>query len=138
MSAPCLPSPPPKASADPLAAPQTLVANDISDFCIWGPGGTAKDNILGDIEGATVAWCIDGEKYGARTIPPGAITGLQFMRTPAYIQWTGHINVEMLNFAADDTGGELDPHGADLVSCARERACRGQLLIFTSPASTAR
>lgn len=62
-----------------------------------------------------MAWCVDGAKHGARTIPPGTFTGLQFMRTPAYIQWTGTLDITKLNYAADDSGGELDPHGADLV-----------------------
>jgi hypothetical protein len=95
--------------------PQTLIANSISDFCIWGPAGAEKDQLLGDMEAATVAWCVDGEKWGSRTIPPGTITGLQLMHTSAYIQYTMTLDITKLNFAADDTGGELDPHGADLL-----------------------
>lgn len=67
------------------------------------------------MEAATVAWCVDGEKWGSRTIPPGTITGLQLMHTSAYIQYTMTLDITKLNFAADDTGGELDPHGADLL-----------------------
>lgn len=37
----------------------------------------------------------------------------QFMRTPAYIQITGWIDNTKVNLAANDGGGELDPHGAD-------------------------
>jgi hypothetical protein len=37
------------------------------------------------------------------------------MKTSAYIQITGHITMTGLGLAANDTGGELDPHGADLV-----------------------
>ena len=36
------------------------------------------------------------------------------MKTSAYIQITGHINNAGLGLQANDTGGELDPHGADL------------------------
>jgi hypothetical protein len=38
------------------------------------------------------------------------------MRTTAYIQLTGHFNqTAALNLQFNDTGGELDPHGADLL-----------------------
>ncbi len=36
------------------------------------------------------------------------------MRTPAYIQVVGLMNQTGINLAPSDTGGELDPHGADL------------------------
>lgn len=36
------------------------------------------------------------------------------MRTSAYIQATGFIDNSALSLTPDDTGGELDPHGADL------------------------
>jgi hypothetical protein len=35
------------------------------------------------------------------------------MKTSAYIQVTGHISMGALNLQVNDTGGELDPHGAD-------------------------
>jgi len=38
---------------------------------------------------------------------------VQFMRTPAYLQITGFLDQTAINEAADDGGGELDPHGAD-------------------------
>jgi hypothetical protein len=37
------------------------------------------------------------------------------MRTSAYIQVTGRFNQAGIGLASNDTGGELDPHGADLV-----------------------
>jgi hypothetical protein len=37
------------------------------------------------------------------------------MRTPKYIQITGFIDQTSLDLTADDKGGELDPHGADLL-----------------------
>jgi len=37
------------------------------------------------------------------------------MKTPAYIQVVGLFNQTALNLASDDTGGELDPHGADFL-----------------------
>jgi hypothetical protein len=35
------------------------------------------------------------------------------MRTKDYVQVTGHIKQDFINIKADDSGGELDPHGAD-------------------------
>lgn len=47
------------------------------------------------------------DKHGARVIRPGAITGVQVLKTPAYIQWTGFIDQTALHLTKDDTGGEL-------------------------------
>ncbi|KAM0756297.1 hypothetical protein T439DRAFT_376514 [Meredithblackwellia eburnea MCA 4105] len=93
---------------------QTLIANNISDFCLWGAALDSPTGTIGEIEAATVAYCTK-DTHGARTIPGGAITGVQFMRTKAYIQITGHIDQTALMLTKDDTGGELDPHGADLL-----------------------
>lgn len=41
------------------------------------------------------------------------MTGVQFIRTPDYIQVTGWITQQYVNIEKDDSGGELDPHGAD-------------------------
>ncbi|GAA6012952.1 hypothetical protein JCM10207_008393 [Rhodosporidiobolus poonsookiae] len=90
---------------------QTLRADNMSDFCLWG--SPTKDGTIGDIEASVVAYCTT-DKFGARVIPDGAITGLQVLHTSAYIQWTGLIDMTALGLTADDTGGELDPHGADL------------------------
>ncbi|KAL7337323.1 hypothetical protein BJY59DRAFT_654851, partial [Rhodotorula toruloides] len=92
---------------------QTLVANNASDFCLWGSPTTSPNGTIGDVEAAVVAYCTN-DQHGARVLPAGAITGLQLMHTSAYIQWTGHINMTALGLMATDTGGELDPHGADL------------------------
>ncbi|GAA5940675.1 uncharacterized protein JCM15063_006321 [Sporobolomyces koalae] len=94
---------------------QTLIINAIDDLCLWGlPGGPKDLSTIGDSEAATVAYCVK-DTHGARPIPAGAITGLQFMRTKAYIQITGYIDQTVLGMTKDDTGGELDPHGADLL-----------------------
>ncbi|GAA5861026.1 hypothetical protein JCM8547_008011 [Rhodosporidiobolus lusitaniae] len=92
---------------------QTLVANNMSDFCIWGSPTTNETSTIGDIEAAVVSYCTN-DKWGGRVIPAGAITGLQLMHTSEYTQWTGRFDMTALGLAADDTGGELDPHGADL------------------------
>lgn len=39
------------------------------------------------------------------------------MRTPDYVQVVGFIDQAKINIQAGDFGGELDPHGADLVCC---------------------
>lgn len=41
------------------------------------------------------------------------MTGVQFMKTSAYIQVTGLIKQDQIYIAANDSGGEMDPHGAD-------------------------
>ncbi|GAA5825766.1 hypothetical protein JCM11251_000363 [Rhodosporidiobolus azoricus] len=92
---------------------QTAILNNASDFCLWGSPTTTANGTIGDVEAAVVAYCTN-DKFGARVIPAGAITGLQVMHTSQYIQWTGHIDMTALNLQADDSGGELDPHGADL------------------------
>ncbi|KAG8817802.1 hypothetical protein FRC17_011085 [Serendipita sp. 399] len=94
----------------PTSLCQTAIINSIDDFCLWGP--PEPNSLIGNVEGESVAWCTK-PGHGTRIIPKGAITGLQFMRTPDYIQVTGFIKQDYINIAADDSGGELDPHGAD-------------------------
>jgi hypothetical protein len=43
------------------------------------------------------------------------------MRTSAYIQITGTLNQSGIGLDPTDTGGELDPHGADLVRTLNNR-----------------
>ncbi|ORY92737.1 hypothetical protein BCR35DRAFT_7233 [Leucosporidium creatinivorum] len=91
---------------------QTALLNSIDDFCLWGAPGTTPNQTIGDVEAAVVAYCTKSG-HGARILPAGAITGLQVLKTSAYTQWTGYINQTALNLQEDDSGGELDPHGAD-------------------------
>ena len=67
-----------------------------------------------------VAWCTKAGR-GTRLIPEGALTGVQFMRTSAYVQVIGFIDQTKINIQDGDYGGELDPHGADLVSVPADR-----------------
>lgn len=60
-----------------------------------------------------VAWCTKPGR-GTRLIPDGALQGVQFIKTPNYVQVVGFIRQELINIAASDWGGEMDPHGADL------------------------
>jgi len=89
---------------------QTATVNSLADFCLWGP--PVANSVVGDTEGESVAWCTQPGR-GTRVIPKGAITGVTFVKTPDYVQVTGHINQQFVNLQADDGGGELDPHGAD-------------------------
>jgi len=60
-----------------------------------------------------IAWCTKPGR-GTRLIPAGAIQGVQFMKTPAYVQVVGYLDQAQLNINSTDFGGEMDPHGADL------------------------
>ncbi|KAH7884250.1 hypothetical protein F5I97DRAFT_1968367 [Phlebopus sp. FC_14] len=90
---------------------QTSFVNHIDDFCLWAP--PKPNSTIGDTEGQEVAWCTK-PGHGTRLIPSGALTGVQLIKTPNYIQLAGYIDQTQINLAADDYGGELDPHGADL------------------------
>jgi len=59
-----------------------------------------------------VAWCSKAG-HGTRVIPAGALTAVQFIQTPAYVQVTGLFNQQLLDMDPTDGGGEMDPHGAD-------------------------
>lgn len=91
---------------------------------------------MGDIEAKTIAWCTK-KGHGSRLMPAGTITGAhvrarpskqnrhrfpltsfaiaQFVRTSAYIQITGRLQQSGVGLDPSDQGGELDPHGADLL-----------------------
>ncbi|KAG8723506.1 hypothetical protein FRC09_003065 [Ceratobasidium sp. 395] len=89
---------------------QTAFVNSLDDFCLWAPA-TANSSIA-DTEAAEVAWC-SKKGHGTRVIPPGALKGVQFLKTPDYVQMTGFIDQSQINMQPNDDGGELDPHGAD-------------------------
>lgn len=80
-----------------------------SDFCLWAP--PTGPALIGDTEGEEVAWCTKPGR-GTRIIPAEALQGVQFMRTPDYVQVVGFIDQTKINITPGDSGGELDPHGA--------------------------
>ena len=97
------------------------------DFCLYS---SPTSNLpIADSEGYEVAWCTR-KKDGARLIPQGAMTGVQVLNTSAYIQFVVHINQVAINLPANDTGGELDPHGADGV-CSLQSALESCRLIVS-------
>lgn len=89
---------------------QTAMINDISDWCLWS--SPEPNGVIGSVEGESVAYC-SKPGHGTRLIPAGAITGVQFMKTPDYVQVVGFIDQSQINLQKDDGGGEMDPHGAD-------------------------
>ncbi|GLB45554.1 putative macrofage activating glycoprotein [Lyophyllum shimeji] len=90
---------------------QTSFLNAIDDFCLWGPD--KPGSVVADTEGEMIAWCTKPGR-GTRLIPAGALQGVQFMKTPDYVQVVGFIDQSKINLKSDDYGGEMDPHGADL------------------------
>jgi len=81
------------------------------DFCLWAPPN--GPTTVGETEHEAVAWCTK-PGHGSRLIPRGSLKGVQFMKTPDYIQVVGFIDQTQVNLKSDDSGGEMDPHGADL------------------------
>lgn len=55
--------------------------------------------------------CCTKPGRGMHLVPAGA----QLMRTPDYVQVVGFINQSLVDIQSGDTGGELDPRGADMV-----------------------
>lgn len=90
---------------------QTMFFNNITDFCLWSP--PKPNSTVSDWEGEMVAWCTQPGR-GTRLIPDGALQGVQWIKTSAYVQVVGFINQPLIDLNADDYGGEMDPHGADL------------------------
>ncbi|KAM5541919.1 hypothetical protein V8D89_004229 [Ganoderma adspersum] len=91
---------------------QNLFVNAIDDWCIFAPPTPGPGSTIGNTERIEVAWCIK-PGYGTRLIPDGAVTGAHFVQTPDYIQVTGVGDLTKINVPEGNTGGELDPHGAD-------------------------
>lgn len=86
--------------------------NSPDDFCLFAPPEPGPASTIGNTERIEVSWCIQ-DGYGTRLIPNGAIQGLHFVQTPDFVQVTGVGDLTKLNIPNGDTGGELDPHGAD-------------------------
>ncbi|KAJ7692163.1 carbohydrate-binding module family 13 protein [Mycena rosella] len=88
---------------------QTAWLNSADDFCLWAPPSLGS---IGNTEREEVAWCTKAGR-GTRTIPNGALKGVHFVKTPDYVQVTGSGDFTKINIPRGDSGGELDPHGAD-------------------------
>jgi len=102
-------------TAGPDSMCQTAFLNSAEDFCLWGSAatGSEENEEVANIEGEMVAYCTS-PRHGARTIPAGAIQGIQYIKTPDYVEVIGMIDQTALKIQATDSGGEEDPHGADM------------------------
>ncbi|GAA5895426.1 uncharacterized protein JCM6883_001503 [Sporobolomyces salmoneus] len=89
---------------------QTVMINSVEDFCLWAPPNPNSE--IGETEAEEVAWCTSSG-HGARIMPEGTIHSAHMLVTPHYTQITGTGDFTKLNVRAGDSGGELDPHGAD-------------------------
>jgi hypothetical protein len=61
-----------------------------------------------------VGWCTKNG-YGTRGIVPGTYSGIQVLKTSAYIQIVAYLSQPNVNMQASDFGGELDSGGQDTV-----------------------
>ncbi|KAG1878328.1 hypothetical protein F4604DRAFT_606262 [Suillus subluteus] len=84
-----------------------------SDFCLWAP--FTPNSTISDSEQEEVVWCTR-PVHVTRLIPNGALWGVQYLRTSGYIHIVCFINHTRVDMNDQDYGGELDPHGVDLVS----------------------
>ncbi|KAJ7716590.1 hypothetical protein DFH07DRAFT_762417 [Mycena maculata] len=90
---------------------QTSFLNSLDDFCLWAPA--VPNSTIADTEGEEVAWCTKPGR-GTRLIPAGALQGVQFMKTPDYVQVVGFIDQTQINMQPGDSGGELGALFVDL------------------------
>ncbi|KAJ3486212.1 hypothetical protein NLI96_g4398 [Meripilus lineatus] len=91
---------------------QNAYLNSVDDFCLFAPPEPGPNSIIGETERIEVSWCLKSG-YGTRLIPDGTILGAHFVQTPDYVQVTGTGDLTKINVPKGDSGGELDPHGAD-------------------------
>lgn len=89
---------------------QTMFVNGLDDFCMWS--SSQVDDTIPESEAREVAWCTQ-PGHGTRVIPPGTITGAQWLYAKDYLQVVGFLDQTKVNIDAKDDGGELDPHGDD-------------------------
>ncbi|WOO80734.1 uncharacterized protein LOC62_03G004255 [Vanrija pseudolonga] len=116
-----------------------LSLNGVDDFCLFGPMEPGPDSLIGNTEPTVVSWCtkprnnarrpvgigsigrsplcrvtLDGFSFVFTVlIPDGAIHAAHVIKTPAYVQIYGFWDGTKVNIPAGDSGGELDPHGAE-------------------------
>ncbi|KAL7412552.1 hypothetical protein BDY24DRAFT_363153 [Mrakia frigida] len=89
-----------------------VTVNSIDDFCLFGPPEAGPDSLIGNVEPTVVAYCTK-HRNGARLIPDGTIYSAHFIKTPLYVQIQGFFDGTKINIPYGDSGGELDPHGAE-------------------------
>ncbi|CAE6456622.1 unnamed protein product [Rhizoctonia solani] len=89
---------------------QNVYVNSASDFCVWGP--PKPNGVIGEIEQIVISYCTAPGR-GTRLMPEGTLKSAHFVKTPDYVQVTGTGDFTKIGIKAGDSGGELDPHGAD-------------------------
>lgn len=62
------------------------------------------NDTIGESEAREVAWCTNPTR-GTRVIPPGVITGAQWLYAENYIQVVGFLDQSQLNLDPTDSGG---------------------------------
>lgn len=95
--------------SSPKSQCQNAYINSATDFCLWGPSTIGT---IGERERDVVSYCTKSGR-GTRLIPQGTLHSVHFIKAPHYVQVMGQGDLTKLNIAPGDTGGELDPHGAD-------------------------
>lgn len=98
--------------APPAHSSLAVAVNSVDDFCVYAPPEPGPASAIGNTERIEVSWCIK-PGYGTRLAPDGTFTGAHFVMTPDYVQVTGVGDLTKINIPSGDSGGELDPHGAD-------------------------
>ncbi|KXN82326.1 hypothetical protein AN958_02707 [Leucoagaricus sp. SymC.cos] len=83
---------------------QTSFINNIKDFCLCA--AIKPNSTVGDIEGEMAAWCMK-PSHGMHLILKSALKGVQFMKTPDYVQAVGFIDQMLINWNGEDYGGEM-------------------------------
>ncbi|KAH7098768.1 hypothetical protein BKA62DRAFT_660338 [Auriculariales sp. MPI-PUGE-AT-0066] len=89
---------------------QTIVVNSVADFCFFAPPSLME---VGNAEHETVAYCTQ-PTHGARLVPAGTFTAVQFIRSKSYVEITGFLDQTKVNIPKGDYGGELDSGAQDL------------------------
>ncbi len=79
-----------------------MFLNNLGDFCMWSSG--VPNDTVGESEAREFAWCT-APGHGTRVIPPGAITGAQWLYAKNYLQVVGFLDQTQVNLAASDEGG---------------------------------
>ena len=69
---------------------------------MWSTSET--QDTIAESEQREIAWCTQ-PGHGTRVIPPGAITGLQWLYAKSYIQIVGFLDQTTVGLQANDSGG---------------------------------
>ncbi|KAL7416299.1 hypothetical protein BDY24DRAFT_438827 [Mrakia frigida] len=95
----------------PFLASPTARVNASSFSRLVTVNSIGPESVIGNVEPIVVAYCLQA-RNNARLIPDGTIYSAHFIRTPLYVQIQGFFDGTKINIPYGDTGGELDPHGA--------------------------